>query len=311
VANRYLLHNKVGGLHGLTSRRIAIGLESRDGRHWEGYDGVRHWRETFVGNDYDDLVAAQRGFVLAETYGVGIYRAGDTLVSTESIFDVGLPLRDRLAQNPAGLCHVRLGFSHDGFHWRYPKGRPPFMELGTPGDLDAGFIVPSSTLVDHGDDLLFYYGGSRYDHSWCINPDFSTRQDIPLSEHRDQCRVMLAKLKRDRFASLAAVYRGGFDVDADHRVGEALYVNAQACHGQVRVAVAAKGDAYHGSPRRDDHLPGFSFDDCVPITGDQVRAPVRFRQARVADIPAETPLTLRFELYRAEVFSYEWGADAR
>jgi len=304
--NRYILHNKCGAVRGMTTRRIAIGLESKDGKHWEGYDGIRRWRETFVADDYDDLIAQQRGFLLAETYGVGIYRAGETLVSVESMLDVGPPLRESFAQNPAGLCHVRLGFSHDGFQWRYPKGRPAFMELGAPGALDAGFVVPSSTLVEHDDDLLFYYGGSRYDHDWSINPDFSINADIPLSEHRDQCRVMMARIKRDRFASLAAVWRGRFDVDADRRAGQELSVNVQAANGVLRVALAEKTDDYHGSLRRHEHLPGFSFEECVPITGDAVHIPVRFKKAQAADIPLDKPLTIRFELLRAEVFGYEW-----
>ena len=86
-----------------------------------------------------------------------------------------------------------------------------------------------------------------------------------------------------------------------------LFVNVQAKNGEVRVALAEKTHRYHGALRKHEHLPGFSFDECLPITGDQVRAPVRFKQARVSDIPADTPLTLRFELTRAEIFAYEWG----
>jgi hypothetical protein len=304
---RYLLYQKVAGIHGMTTRRMWIGLESRDGKHWEGYDGVRKWRETFVCDDYDDLVAQQRGFLHAEMYNVGVYRAGEILVSIETIFDVGLPLREMFAGNPAGLCHTRLGFSHDGFHWRYGKGRPAWLERGAPGELDSGWIMPSSTLVEHGDDLYFYYGGSRFDHDWCINPDFSLRTDIPLSEHRNQIRIMMARIKRDRFASLAAVWKGRFDVDAGYRMGEELLVNIQAKNGMVRVALAEKFDHYHGSPRKHEHLPGFSFDDCLPITGDRVRIPVRFKKRKVAEIPPDMPLTIRFELAQSEIFAYEWG----
>jgi hypothetical protein len=90
-------------------------------------------------------------------------------------------------------------------------------------------------------------------------------------------------------------------------MGEELFVNVQAENGRVRIALAEKTDHYHGSLRKHDHLPGFSFDDCVPITGDLIRAPVKFKKARLADVPADRPLTLRFELTRAEIFAYEWG----
>lgn len=305
ATDRYILYNKVPGMHGLTTRRMAIGLESRDGKHWEGYDGFRQWRETFVADDYDDLIAQQRGWLHAEIYGVGVYRAGEILVSIESILNVGSPVRQMFGANPMGLFHVRLGFSHDGFRWRYPKGRPVWMDIGEPGQQDAGCIVPSSTLVEDGDDLLFYYGGTTGDHCWSLNPDFSYRID-PAEEH-GSCRVMMAKIKRDRFASLASTYRDCFDVDADQRQGDGLCVNALARNGSVRVAIAEKYDHDLGTIRKHDHLPGFSFDDCVPIAGDHVHAPVQFRKAKVADIPVGTPITLRFELSRAEVFGYEWG----
>jgi hypothetical protein len=95
-------------------------------------------------------------------------------------------------------------------------------------------------------------------------------------------------------------------VDADHRLGDELFVNVKANNGQVRVALAEKWGPGYGEIRKHDHLPGFSFDDCIPITGDHVRAPVRFKHSRIADVPADTPLTIRFELSRSEIFAYEW-----
>lgn len=162
-------------------------------------------------------------------------------------------------------------------------------------------------MIEHGDDLRFHYGGSKYRHGWSINTDFSIRTDIDPADERDSIHVMMAKIKRDRFASLASTYREGFDVDADHRMGEELFVNVLARNGQVRVALAAKTDPYHCSLRKHEHLPGLSFDDCLPITGDHIRAPVQFKNARLTDISPDKPLTLRFELTRAEIFTYEWS----
>jgi hypothetical protein len=310
ATGRYLLYHKVGGMSGLTSRRMWIAVESPDGKRWEGYNGVRRWREVFVCDDYDDLAAQSRGFLLGELYNAGVYRAGEILVAAQTVMDTGVPLREEFAQNPAGLCHARLGFSHDGFNWRYPKGRPAWLERGAPGEPDSGWIMGFSSLVEHGDDLFFYYGASPFDHDWCINPNFTLNAAIPLEEHRrGAISGMMARIKRDRFASLAAVWKGCFDVDAGHRYGDELLVNAQAKNGSVRVALAEKEGDWHGGRRKHDHLPGFSFDDCIPIDGDPIRAPVRFRNARLASIPPELPLTVRFELNRAEVFAYEWGQE--
>jgi hypothetical protein len=310
ATQRYLLYHKAGGMAGLTTRRMWIGLESRDGAHWEGYKGVRQWRETFVCDDYDDMVAHARGMVLGEMYSVGVYRAGEILVAVQTVMNSGVPLREAFAQNPAGVCHVRLGFSHDGFFWRYPRGRPSWLECGAPGEPDAGWMMGFSSLVEHGDELYFYYGGHIYDHDWFMDPEFHLKPGISLEEFRRSGAIgMMAKIKRDRFASLAAVWRGYFDVDAERRTGAELFINAQAKNGSVRVALAEKGGDYHGALRKHDSLPGFSFDDCLPIRGDQVKAPVRFRNATLASLPADLPLTIRFELNSAEVFAYEWGGQ--
>jgi hypothetical protein len=90
-------------------------------------------------------------------------------------------------------------------------------------------------------------------------------------------------------------------------MGDELFVNVQAKNSVVRVAVAENADRYHGSVRKSDSLPGFSFDDCIPITGDQIRAPVRFRKASLPQLPPDVDLCLRFELTRAEIFAFEWG----
>lgn len=307
VTGRYLLYQKVGGVRGMTQRRKWMGIESRDGLHWEGYQGGRQWRQTFECDDFDDLLAQQKGFLHAETYNIGIHRAGELLISTEAIFDVSPPVLQCFRQNPAGLAHMRIGFSKDGFSWQYPKGRPEWISRGKPGEQDAGWLMGSSSLVESGDDLYFYYGGMKYDHDWCINTDFSLRTDIPLSEHAGSTAIMLAKMKRDRFGSLAAVWKGTFDVDADYRLGKKLFINAQATNGQVRVAIAEKRGPYQHAWRKHEHLPGFSFDDCIPLTGDAVRMPVQFRNASIESIPRDLPITLRFELSSAEIFAYEWS----
>jgi len=314
ATSRYFLYQKMGLLHGLDMHRSWIGLESPDGVHWEGYNGFGTMRECFVADDYDNLIAAQRGLRLADHYCIGAGRVGDLYVGIESMFLVGDPLVPRFAQNPNGLAYVRLAYSHNGFNWRHPTGRPPWIELGAPGSVDAGFMVTSNTFVEHGEHTLLYYTVCKYDHGWSINTDFSLDRSIPLAEQRDTARIGLARIKRDRFASLGAAHRTRFevinltkmeatcgrrDLVAGPRGGNELFINACCPNGDVRVELAAY--------LQEKPLPGFSFDDCVPFSGDGVKSPVRFRKASVAQIPPDTGLTVRFEVTRGEIFGYEWG----
>ena len=70
-------------------------------------------------------------------------------------------------------------------------------------------------------------------------------------------------------------------------------INADASGGQVGVEVlTADGQVQQG----------FSIDDCVPLTGDNVRHSVRWKSATLAD--ATQPLRLRFILNRAKLYAF-------
>lgn len=303
LSQRYLLYQKGVLLHGLDARRSFLGAVSADGKSWPAPPPGPGWAESFLADDYDDVLAAHRGFRIADTYGVAVYRAGNLYVAVQDLFYIGSPLRFDANTNPNGLCAFRLAFSHDALSWRFPKGRPEWLTLGKPGDFDAGFAVSANTFVEHDDHLLLYYGGSRYDHGWCINADFSLNTDVPLEHQRNSAEIALARIRKDRFASLAATYRGVFDLDVDPsgggRSGERLFVNVDCPRGRLRVA------AYEAGKKQP--LPGFSLDDCVPIVADSTRAEVRFREKALASIPRGMPLFLRFEISAGEVFGYEWA----
>ena len=312
AAGRYLLYQKAGLIHGLRTRRCIIGLESRDGIHWEGYDGLPYgahkWRECFMADDYDDVIASQRGFDLADHYGVVVHRVGELYVAVENIFTMGLPIGLRFGQNPGGLGHFRLAFSHNAVNWRRPKGRPAWLELGQPGEFDAGFMVPGMNFLEQGDEVWMYYSGCPFEHGMGLNQDFSLDTNVPLSDYFGLWKIGLIKIKRDRYASLAATYISRFDMDPDahgsaplfiHPEHPQLFINACCPHGAIRVALGERG--------KQDNLPGFSFEDCVPVAGDSVRVPVRFRNRSMADIPPGKAFSLRFEISRGEIFGYEFG----
>jgi hypothetical protein len=304
---RYLLFQKAGVMHGFFNRRSMIGLQSKDGIHWEGYDGPGRWNECFVADDYDDLIAKQRGFLLADYYHVTVHRVGNLYISIEDLFYMGLPLRTIAGQNPSGHCYLRLGFSHNGINWRHPMGRPSWLELGQPGDFDAGFIVPGTNTLEHNGEVLNYYSGTPYRHGWCIDINFSINPSIPLAEQNDTYRIVLARIKRDRYASIAATYRGRFEMDPsatgktplaiDNRRPQ-LYINARCPDGSIRVGLKRYGT--------NEFLPGYSYDDCIPFSGDEIKAPVKFRKKAIADIPSTERFYLCFEVAKGEIFAYEW-----
>jgi hypothetical protein len=307
VRNRYLLYHKVASSHGLTARRSMLVLESKDAVQWEGYHGYRQWHEAFFADDYDDLIAVQNCYRLAEYYMHAIHQVDTLYLAVQTLFMVGLPLHNKIHQNPNGRSHVRLAFSHDGITWRHPRGRPVFMDGGQPGEFGAGFMGTATNILEHGDDMWLYCSGCNRDHGWGIRPDFSVDDSIPPQDQERRVRPFALKLKRDRFASLAANQTSRCDVEIGPRPGRELTINALTRHeGFVRVAIAEQRSPFHLEPRKSESLPGFSFDDCIPFRGDAVKAPVLFRKAKLANIPRDKSLILRFEISSGEVFGYEW-----
>ena len=158
----------------------------------------------------------------------------------------------------------------------------------------------ANTFVEHNDHLLLYYTATPYPHGWSINTDFTQRTDIPLDAQSNSTNIMIARIRKDRFASLASGFRGTVSLDGGPRdEGDTLYINARSPQRGIRAAVT---DLNTGKP-----LAGFAFDDCVPFVGDATRAAVKFRSAKLADLPAATPLMVHFEISSGEVFGYEWA----
>lgn len=320
--NRYYLYNKYADNQGLFMRRSFMALTSEDGKIWEGYRGSQERaRHCFKADDWDDLLAAQKGFLLNDYYNFAFHRTGDVFISVEQMLMLELPLKSAHGQMPTGLASWRLGYSNDGLQWFHPKGRPTWMEGGPPGSYDAGFMVSANTFTEHGDDLLLYYGGSREFHGWCINEAFQMIPDIPLEEQRNMGSVCAAaRIKRDRFAGLACTWRGAFTIEDQAPEGNIeLLINAKCgqgvggvngADGKVRVAISGSCDSDPGHAYRYkfDPLPGFSLGECIPITGDTVGAPVRYQNAEVRNLPRNTPLFLTIELDHSEVFATEWKA---
>jgi hypothetical protein len=134
-----------------------------------------------------------------------------------------------------------------------------------------------------GDDVYLYYAGYRWGHK---------------HNRTTERQIGLLKIPRDRYVARYAGPKGGTittPVLTFAGDGEAMTINAEAAQtGQVRVQVT---DA-SGKP-----LPGFSFEECQPITGDSLAAPVKWKQPLSA--LRGQPVRLEFSLKDTSVYGLE------
>jgi hypothetical protein len=177
---------------------------------------------------------------------------------------------------------VFVGFSRDGFHWHRPN-RERFLPVSNdPKAWNAGNVQSvGGGCVIVGDELRFYCSGR-------------TMQPVPTWS------TGLAVMRRDGFASMTAGQGGGTLTTRQVRFsGKYLFVNAAPGRGELRVEVLDR----YGEP-----LDGFTAADCLPVTGDHVRAPVAWRGGRTLESLAGTPVRIRFQLSAGAIWSF-WVAD--
>jgi len=195
-----------------------------------------------------------------------------------------------------GTTEMRLVASRDaGKTWARVGGKEAWIPCH--GD-ENGFdrLVFTASPVRSGDELWLYYGCWDGDHLvW--NKDGTTY-------YKDRARIARtarAVLRWDGFASLrpngSAPGLGELTTRPLVTSARRLAVNAEASRGAVRIEIQ---DA-RGKP-----VAGYALEDCIPLSGDGVSQPVRWRDK--AELPAEAaakPFRLRFEVESSDLYGFE------
>jgi hypothetical protein len=186
---------------------------------------------------------------------------------------------------------VQLISSRDGRTWQRVGDRSPTIPAGRMNiDWDFGFQSPASGApVRVGDELWIYYSGRSYRHP----VDGQEREP-------NHGAIGLGKLRLDGFVSMDAGAEEGELVTRPLRFDDpALFVNADAARGQIRVEVLDEA----GQP-----VAGFRKEDNVAIERDAIRAPARWRSA--ADLSSLRGRTVRLKFYirQASLYSFAFGA---
>lgn len=225
------------------------------------------WR-AFVPREGDEGVT--------EFYGATVLARGDLLIAFLRI------LRDDLPADPGepeeGIGYTVLATSRDGRHWQ--RFDDVFLDRN-----------PAPGTYDHA--MAWIYGAAAHqDRVYLAYSAYAEGHKV------GRRTIGMATLPLDRFVSRGAtgeregLLRTRLLVSRDGR-SDGLWLNADAASGVVRVQVR---------DRDDDVVPGFSFDDCRPVTGDGLALEVRC--ARGFRELGEAALRLEFSLRNARLFGF-------
>ena len=181
--------------------------------------------------------------------------------------------------------------SPDGMVWDLVPGPDgdtsgPVCVPGEPGSWDAGVVAPGLGLVElPGDRMGVLYSGSPVPHKHPRKP--------PLG------KLAWAWWPKGRLVALEAENEGSFalwQLQFDGRTARVNVTTPPA--GWLR----AEACDQRGVP-----LPGRSFDDCDPITGDVLDQPITWQGESDLGHAEGAPVVLRFRLRAAKLYSVRFA----
>lgn len=181
--------------------------------------------------------------------------------------------------------YTELAFSRDGKNFQRLPDRPRLVDLGPETSWDCGMVLASPNWVEVGDEWWIYYEGTNGAHK--------TIAPVP--------GIGLARLRKEGFVSLRSPAGGGFIVTKLLRwPGGSLQVNADARGSELTVRITD----YNRKP-----LANFDMEPSLPITGDQVRHEVKWRQGDIRSLKNKA-IRLEFEMKSdVDLFTFQAVPD--
>ena len=231
-----------------------------------------------------------------EFYGLGVYQGESTLIGFPWVFSINNNARFPLdrARNHEGPCEIQIAATRDLQEWERPF-RTPVIPLGAQGEWDSGFLTTASQAFRHGDEVRLYYGGGNYTHG---NPVIYDEYKGSERGTKYTCSIGLATWPLDRFVSADGGGEGARLTTVPlHFSGRRLELNVNASKGRVIVEVLDPA----GKP-----IAGFEKSN--PVATDAIRSTVRWKGGDSLAQLAGRPLSLRFDLRNAELYSFAFRA---
>lgn len=189
---------------------------------------------------------------------------------------------------------VHMMTSRDGVHWQRPL-RQPVIPAGEPGANSEG-----SVYAGHG--LVSFTPG---EWSIPISPRRSSHNRVFFDNSQPETGVTTATWRQDGFVSLEAESVGACSTLILDFTGSRLELNAWTRFGgEIRVELADASD-----DNRRTHapaIPGRSFQDCDPISGDDVARTVTWRGESDLSSWAGKPVRLRLKMNRARLYAMQF-----
>jgi len=180
---------------------------------------------------------------------------------------------------------LEICFSSDGIRWDRPL-RGGWIPRGEPGEPDCMSVYPVQGVLKQGEHWLVPYGAGNSPHNASLGY-------FDMSQYRNA--GYLARVHQDRLIGLSTTDNiPGHLITKPFMIHEGPLALDADVQGVIRYSLC---DAF-GEP-----LPGYSTNDCEPVTGDSHCHVLRWSDGKDASAYRFDAVVLRLELNRATVYA--------
>jgi hypothetical protein len=218
-----------------------------------------------------------------------VIRRGDYLIASLSVLrdDLKAPATPDTVPFPGGnpqpvfgSGYSVLAWSRDGQIWHRDRAPDTFLAPSADANNWDHAVTWINSIVPIGDRVLLYYGAYQYGHKV-----YSDRQ------------VGLVSILQDRYVARVAGNEPGSLHTPLIKFSEAsVSLNVDASRGELKLQFLD----FLGQP-----IPGFTYQDCQPITVNALQAPVVC--GRPLSQLVGQPVRLVFELQNASLYAFNIG----
>ena len=182
----------------------------------------------------------------------------------------------------------RLAISRDNEGWNFVS-HEPIIDNGREGEWDAGMLFGQPNLLRLPDGrIALPYSGYNDGHD-------TSFADVYKDPPKRETGMAWAIWDEGRLAGIEAEKAGEFY--ASNPIGDASEI-------QINLRTAARGKVEVELVQKDNVLPGFSFAECVPVTGDHAWTTLRWKDKKDLTELRGKKVQLHFRLTQAKIFGY-------
>lgn len=231
---------------------------------------------------------------LTQYYGMVVYPFDGILLGALQIYHTDP--NDIVSSKMIGKTDAALVYSYNGINWsrvsdEYMIERSMYPEYG------SGGIYPMN-IVESTDGLEWIIGAGApiNDHGCGFSPAYPDWPHPEASKEIGNTSICFYKIRKFGFTGLESIgYHSYIRLRRIQILGDRLTFNAVSSFGYIKFQI------------KDEHykvIDGFSFDDCIPFTGDSIAFTPQFKNKKIGDLKGES-VHIEIECRTTTIFTME------